>query len=62
MPKFTVIRPEVHHSYVVIEAATADDALKAVKDGEGEEVSCEYSSTLDDDEYDWDVLLNDEEK
>ena len=54
MKTYTVTRPEVHYSYVQVEASSPEDALKRVQDGEGEETSCEYSHTLDGEQL-WDV-------
>lgn len=48
MPKFTVERPEVHYSEVVVDAENADEALAMVREGEGEEVFLDYSHTLND--------------
>lgn len=47
MPRFEVGLREVHVSTRVVEAETAEEALNLVLGGEGEEVSCEYSHTLD---------------
>ena len=47
MPKYIVNRPELHYSILKIEAETPEEALALVKDGEGEEIACEYSHTLD---------------
>jgi len=49
MPKFRVNVFEVHCSEVIIEAKDEEEAIKKVSDGEGDEESCEYSHTLDDD-------------
>ena len=61
MPKFTVTRPEVHISYVRIEAETKEEALHLVRsEGAGDEVDCEYSHTVDD-VTSWDVLEDEDE-
>lgn len=53
MPKFFVRRKEVHHSIHEVEAETPQDALKVVQEGEEDnEVSFEYSHTLDVDQWD----------
>ena len=55
MPKFVVNIREVHVSSREIEAESAEEALRLVKDGEGEEILCEYSHTLDEDTWTVDV-------
>ena len=47
MSKFIVEVPEVHYSLMKIEAETAEEAAKLVRVGDGDEVFCEYSHTLD---------------
>ena len=47
MPKFHVLVREVHVSTMEIEADNPEDAIKKIKDGEGEQAICEYSHTLD---------------
>jgi len=49
MPKYTVLRREVHISHQEIEADSVEDAINRVVDGEGDEVYFEYSHTLDSD-------------
>lgn len=46
MPKFYVLRPEIHISRVEIEADTFQEAFEAVKDDQGEEVSLGYERTV----------------
>ena len=51
MKAFTVRVPEVHYSYVVVEAENEADAIKVVMSGEGdygEDKQLEYAFTLDD--------------
>jgi len=55
MKKFTVERPEVHISFVEVEAETAEEAFDLVYEGEGEEVALRYSYTLDPSEKSWHV-------
>lgn len=58
MKKFTVERPEVHISFVEVEAETAEEAFDLVYEGEGEEgeeVALTYSYTLDPSEKSWHV-------
>jgi len=40
---------EVHVSTMLVHATSKEDAIRKVKDGEGEEVLLEYSHTLDPD-------------
>ena len=55
MKKFTVERPEVHISFVEVEAETAEEAFDLVYEGEGEEVALTYSYTLDPSEKSWHI-------
>lgn len=45
--KYTVEVREVHVSSMEVEADSPEDAREKFKDGEGEEILCEYSHTLD---------------
>ena len=47
MPIYRVGVQEVHVSTIVIEAASKNEALQLVSDGEGDELILEYSHTLD---------------
>lgn len=47
MPKYTVLVREVHVSHMVVEADSPKEAIKKIKDGDGDEALCEYSHTLD---------------
>lgn len=47
MPKYTVLVREVHVSHMVVEADSPEEAIKKIKDGDGDEATCEYSHTLD---------------
>ena len=49
--RFLVEVREVHVSTRVVEADDAEAAVKAVEGGEGDEVACEYSHTLDTDTW-----------
>ena len=52
MPKVYYVQVrEVHVSTREIVADSPEDALEKVKDGEGDEITCEYSHTLDDDTW-----------
>jgi hypothetical protein len=55
MSKYCVVIPEVHLAYLMIEAEDDKDAIAKVADGGGEEINCEYSHTLEDDECPWQV-------
>ncbi len=48
---YCVLVREVHVSTMEIEAANPIEAIQKVKDGQGEEVICEYSHTLDPDTW-----------
>jgi O-phosphoseryl-tRNA(Cys) synthetase len=52
MPTFRIAVREVHISTREIEAETAEEALRLYKEGEdeGDEISCEYSHTLEGDD------------
>ena len=46
--QYTVTRPEVHISYVQVEAESLEDAISKVRDEDkGEEISCQYEYTLE---------------
>lgn len=49
--KYLVAIREVHVSHREIEADSPDDAIEKVFYGDGEEVLCEYSHTLDSDTW-----------
>lgn len=51
MPKFHVAVREVHVSTMEVEADGAKDAILKIKDGDGEEIMCEYSHTLSEDTW-----------
>ena len=51
MAKFIVEIREVHVSSREVEASSAEEAIAKVKDGDGEEICCEYSHTLGDDTW-----------
>ena len=51
MTKYFVGKREVHVSTMEINADTPEEALLKVWDGDGEEVMCEYSHTLDSDSW-----------
>lgn len=51
MPKYTVLVREVHVSHMEIEAENPEDAVDKVYNGDGNEVLCEYSHTLDSNEW-----------
>lgn len=51
MPKFNVLIREVHVSTREIEADSPEEAIRLVEEGEGDEVMCEYSHTLDPDTW-----------
>ena len=57
MRTFTVRIPEVHYCYVVVEAQSESEAIRAAMDGDGDygEGSTEYAYTLED-ESKYDVL------
>ena len=46
MTHFTVLRPELHYSYVHVEAETPQEALDAVREGGGVFRSCEKPEDL----------------
>jgi hypothetical protein len=45
MPKYIVKRPELHICQVEIEAESPQEAIDKVAEGEGDEISTEYSDT-----------------
>ena len=45
--KFHVLIREVHIRKKEVEADSAEEAVAKVKAGDGDEISCEYSHTLD---------------
>jgi len=48
MPKFTVLIREVHINHVEVDdAKDIDDAIKQAGNREGDEITLEYSHTLD---------------
>ena len=50
MAKFYVVEvPEIHTSRMVVRASSAEEAAQFVADGEGTELSTQYSNTLDTD-------------
>ena len=51
MPKFHVNVREVHVSTHEVEAESAEEAIRKVKDQDAEEVVCEYSHTLGEDTW-----------
>ena len=51
MAKYTVLVREVHISHMEVEADSPEEAIEKVKEGEGDEATCEYSHTLDDDTW-----------
>lgn len=59
MKKFTVTVPEIHHSYMVVEADSAEEARSKVALGEGTEEECSYAGTPNPNEVyefgEWDV-------
>lgn len=50
--KYTVTVKEIYDSYVEIEAESPEEALKKVREGEGDEVDQEYHSTMDSSHWD----------
>jgi hypothetical protein len=50
-PRYLVSRRDVHIDIVAVEAANEAHAIKLVKNGEGEELSTEYSHPLDTDTW-----------
>jgi len=59
MGKYTVLVREVHVSHMEVEADSPQEALKAVREGGGEETCLEYSHTLDSNST-WQVLDNEQ--
>ena len=57
MPKFEVCVPEVHISRMLVEARTMNAAIRAVRDGGGDEGGCDYKDTLDPEDRPWVVTL-----
>jgi len=51
MKKYYVLVSEVHVSTMEIEAETPEEALEKVAEGEGDEIICEYSYTLEPDSW-----------
>jgi len=49
--KFTVLVREVHVSHREVTASSKEEALRMVKDGDGDETYLEYSHTLDTDTW-----------
>lgn len=64
MPKYEVMVPEIHYQTVVIQAASKEEALASIRDGEGDtvegalEYSCVHEEGLDNmildiEHFDW---------
>jgi len=51
MPKFHVNVREVHVSTHEVEAESAEEAIRKVKNQESDEITCEYSHTLGEDTW-----------
>lgn len=54
MKSYLVGVREIHVSYMRVNAESPQKAIEYIKEGDGEEVMCEYSRTLDD-EMTWTV-------
>ena len=51
MKKYVVLVQEIHYAHMAIEANSEEEAVNLVRDGEGEQIELEYSSTNDPDTW-----------